>query len=449
MNVTTELRDNRQLVLTIEVPADQVEAALTQITRRLAQKHKVPGFRPGKAPRAIIERLVGKQALYKEVIEELGPKVYEEALEQRHITPYATGEMDSFTLEPLVLKMLVPLAPTVDLGDYRSLRLPNIEPLVDDHEVEHQLEHLREDQAILEPAGAVPAETHMIARVDFESRVNGRPFIAKQSGAPINLYPPLDRDEDQLDFSAAIIGMMPGEDKTFTLGVPDSDQYGEFRGKTADFRVHLVELQRRELPAVDDALAQTVGAYETLDALKDSLRAELRARQQRDADSRYSDQVLEALVKGATVEYPPQMLTSEVSTMVAHTEKRLKDQNMTMAEYLKALGKTDEEYREELRPTAAIRLRRGLVINQLIKEEGLSVTDAEVAQRIAEMAEPLGEHGADARQSLSSDENRLLIMFDLLSSAGLARAIAIAKGVAPAKLAAAPAEQPDQPVATL
>ncbi len=433
MNVTTEPRDNRQLALTIEVEPERVEKALAQAARRLAQKYKVPGFRPGKAPRAVVERMLGKQALYEEVIDQLGPVVYKEALEQHNIDPFGPGEMEDFTMEPMVFKMLVPLAPVVDLGDYRSIRLPYIEPTVDEHDIEHQLEHMQENQAIIEPVGDVPAEVNMIAKVDIEGTVEGESFISKQSGVTINLYPPLDRDEEMLDFSAPIIGMTPGEDKAFSLVVPDSDRYGEFRGKTADFNVHLIELQKRELPALDDALAQTVGDYETLDALKDVIRAELRTNLVREADHKYSDQVIDAIVKGATIEFPPQMLTSEVDALIERTEKRMKDQNMTLEEYLKALGKTDEEYREELKPTAEIRLKRGLVLNELIKAEGLSVADEDVVQRIIEMAQMYGERAAEARKAFLSDENRQSIMLDLLSSAGLARAVAIAKGQAPDK----------------
>lgn len=436
MNVTTEPRDNRQMALTIEVEPERVEKALAQAARRLAQKYKVPGFRPGKAPRAVIERMMGKQALYEEVIDVLGPQVYKEALEQHDLDPYGPGEMEDFTVEPMVFKMLVPLAPIVNLGDYRSIRLPYIEPTVDEHDVEHQLEHMRENQAIVEPVGDVPAEANMIAKVDIEGTVEGQEFISRQSGVAINLYPPLDRDEEMLDFSSPIIGLKPGEDKSFSMVVPDSDRYGEFRGKTADFQVHLIELQKRELPALDDALAQTVGDYETLDALKDVIRAELRNNLIREADSKYSDQVIDAMVKGATIEYPPQMLKSELDALVERTEKRMKDQNMTLAEYLKALGKSDEEYREELKPTAEIRLKRGLVLNQLIKEEGLSVADEEVVQRIIEMSQMYGDRAADARKAFMADENRQSIMLDMLSSEGVARAVAIAKGQAPDKPAA-------------
>ena len=433
MNVTTELRDNRQMALTIEVPPDRVEAALAQAARRLASKYKVPGFRPGKAPRAVVERMLGKQAIFEEAIDALGPVVYKEALEQHNIDPFGPGEMEDVTLEPMVFKMLVPLAPIVELGDYRSVRVPYIAPEVDEHEVEHQLDHIREDQAIVSPAGDVAAEENMVAKVDIEGTVDGQPFISQQNGVTINLYPPLDRDEEMLDFSASIVGMKPGDDKTFSLPIPQSDRYGEFGGKTGEFKVHLHELSKREVPALDDALAQTVGDYETLDALKDAIRSEVLTSKKRQADAEYGDKVIDELVKLAKIEYPPLMLNQEVDALIERTSKRMKDQNMTLEEYLKALNKSEDQYRDELKPTVEIRLKRGLVLNQLIKEEKLAVGDEEVVQRIIQMAEMYGERAAEARKAFLSDENRQSIMLDMLSSAGVARAIAIAKGEAPAK----------------
>ncbi|HTP10037.1 MAG TPA: trigger factor, partial [Anaerolineae bacterium] len=379
MNVTTEPRDNRQLLLTIEVPADRVDAALAQAARRLSQKYKIPGFRPGKAPRDVVERMVGKQALLEEVVDDLGPKVYKEALDAHHIEPYGMGEMEGFTLEPMVFKMIVPLAPLIELGDYRSLRVPYLEPAVDEHDVEHQLDHIRDNNAIVEPAGEdAVAAPNMIATVDIEGTVEGQPFIAKQNSVQINLYPALDRDEEMLDFSEPIIGMKPGEDKAFTLPVPATERYGEFGGKTAEFQLHLSSLQKRELPALDDALAQTVGDYETLDALKTEIRGELLNAAKRQADSQYSDECVDALVKQATIEFPPQMTKAEIDELIERTERRLKDQKMSMADYLQALGKTEEQYREELRPTAEVRLKRGLALTEFTREENISISDEEV-----------------------------------------------------------------------
>ncbi len=431
MNVTTEPRDNRQLLLTIEVPQERVDAALNQAARRLSQKYKIPGFRPGKAPRDVVERMVGKQALLEEVVDDLGPKVYKEAIEENNIEPYGMGEMEDFTLEPLVFKMLVPLAPVVELGDYKSLRVPYIAPAVDEHEVEHQLEHIRDNNAIVEPVGDdAVAEANMIATVDIEGTVEGAPFITKQEKVTINLYPPLDRDENMLDFSEPIIGMKPGDDKAFSLEVPDTDQYEQFRGKTADFEVHLHSLQKRELPALDDALAQTVGDYETLDALKEEIRSELANAAKRQADDQYGDECISALVKQATIEFAPQMIKAEVDELVERTERRVKQQKMTMQDYLEALGKTDEQYREELRPTAEIRLKRGLALSEIVKQENLSVADEEVEQQIDRMAAAYGPQAKEARKAFSEPQSRDAIKIDLLTQAGMKRLMAICKGEA-------------------
>jgi trigger factor len=244
-----------------------------------------------------------------------------------------------------------------------------------------------------------------------------------------------------LDFSVPIIGMKPGEDKAFSLPVPDTDQYEQFRGKTAEFAVHLHSLQKRELPALDDALAQTVGDYETLDALKDEIRSELLSAAVRQADDKYSDECINALVKQATIDFAPQMIKVEVDELVERTERRIKQQKMTMQDYLEALGKTEEQYREELKPTAEIRLKRGLALNQIIKQENLSVDDEAVEQQIDRMAAVYGPQSKEARKALSQPQNRDGIKIDLLTQAGMKRLIAICKGEAD-KQADTPVEEP-------
>jgi trigger factor len=385
-----------------ELPQERVDAALAQAARRLSQSTR---FRASARQGAARGRGAhgGQAGSAEEVVDDLGPKVYKEALDTQKIEPYGMGEMEDFSLEPMVFKMVVPLAPFVDLGDYKSLRVPHIEPVVDDHEIEHQLDHIRENNAIVEPVGDDGiAEANMVATVDIEGTVDGAPFISKQEKVTINLYPPLDRDEDTLDFSEPIIGMKPGEDKTFSLPVPDTDSYGDARGKLAEFQVHLHSLQKRELPALDDALAQTVGDYETLDALKDEIRSELLSAAKRRADDQYGDECIAALVKQATIDFAPQMVKSEVDELVERTERRIKQQKTTMQDYLEALGKTAEQYREELKPTAEIRLKRGLALNQLIKQENLSVSDEEVEQQIDRMAAAYGPQSNGSQDVLTT-----------------------------------------------
>jgi trigger factor len=244
-----------------------------------------------------------------------------------------------------------------------------------------------------------------------------------------------------LDFSAPIIGMKPGEDKTFSLSVPDADNYEQFRGKTAEFNVHLHSLQKRELPALDDALAQTVGSYETLDALKDEIRSELLSAAQRQADDQYGNECISALVKQATIDFAPQMIKSEVDELIERTERRIKQQKMTMQDYLEALGKTEEQYREELKPTAEIRLRRGLALNQIVKQENVSVSDEEVEQQIDRLAAAYGPQSKEARKALSQPQSRDALKIDLLTQTAMKRLMAICKGEAD-KAVEEPADKP-------
>jgi len=279
----------------------------------------------------------------------------------------------------------------------------------------------------------------MIATVDIEGTVDGGPFITKQSSVQISLYPPLDRDEELLDFSEPLMGLKAGEDKTFTLQVPATERYGDFAGKPAEFQVHLISLQKRELPALDDSLAQTAGDYETLDALKNEIRGELLEAAKRETDNTYSDECVDALVKQATVEFPPQMIKSQIDDLYEHTERRMKEQKMDMAQYLEMLGKTEEQYREELRPTAEVRLRRGLALAELTKVESITVDDEAIDQQIDRLAAAYGPQSKEARKAFSSEGARESIKIDLITQAGLTRLMAICKGEA----------QADRPVDTL
>ena len=224
--------------------------------------------------------------------------------------------------------------------------------------------------------------------------------------------------------------------------MPDTDSYGDFRGKNAEFKVHVVDLKKRELPALDDALAQTVGDYETLDALKAQIRSELAKNLEQQASAAYSDKVIDAIVAQAAIEFPLQLVESETDSMIEHTEKRMKDQNLTMDQYLAALGKSKDEYRTELKPSAETRLKRGLALNQIIQEEGLTVSAEEVDQQINLMVASFGEQADVARKSFSSEKAREAILIDLLSQAGLERAMAIARGEAPALPETQPVVEP-------
>jgi trigger factor len=445
VKVTTEPRDNRQIALTIEVEPERVEAALARAAKSLAHKTNIPGFRKGKAPRRIIEQMFGTGALLDEALDDLGQQVYREALDQEKIEPYGPGQLEDLQTDPLVLKMLVPLPPKVELGDYRSLRVPFAAPAVDDHEIEHQIEHLRERHAIIEPIpeGAAADWGHL-ATLDLRSSVEGRAFIERANASLVLAKQHLD-DAVQVvpGFEEHIVGMKIGEEKSFSLPVPDEDDYGDARAKTADFMVTLKDLRLRSLPDADDALAQTVGDFETIDALREAIRQDLADAKRREAESDYIDRVIDRLLETAQIEFPPMLIEEELDEMLERTDRRLRDQKLGLEEYLKVLGKTRDEYRQEMRPTAEARLRRGLLLRRVVELERLSVDESEVRQEIETVSAAFGQRAGSVRDSLSGDESRRRLELDLLTRRALDRLAAIARDAAPPL--AEPAAEPVQP----
>ncbi len=442
MKVTAEPRENRQVALTIEVDPDRVETALTAAARRIAGKVNIPGFRKGKAPRQVVEQMFGKDALYNEVIDELGTKVYIEALEQAKIDPIGPGQLENMQTDPLVLRMVVPLAPRVELGDYRSLRVPFEAPPVSDAKVDHQIEHLRERHALLEPApeGAAANWGHLVT-LDIHSTVEGETFI-NQADTTVML------ERENIDgrvqvvpgFEEQIVGLEVGDQKTFSLPVPDDVAYGRFQEKAAEFSVTLKDTKIRTLPDADDALAQTVGDFETIDALRDAIRKDIADADLREAQAVYADRVVTRLLETAQIEFPPLIVDRELDAMLERTDERLRSQGRNLEQYLKMLSKTQEEYREELRPTGAGRIQRGLLLARIVELEGLIVDEAEIDAEIESASGGYGRRADQVREAPSSDENRESVRLDLLTQKALDRLAAIARGEAPQP--AIPAAEP-------
>jgi trigger factor len=434
VKVTTEPLENRQLALTIEVESERVEAALAKAAKNIAGKANIPGFRKGKAPRHIVEQMFGKAALLEEAVDDLGQQVYREALEQEHIEPYGPGKLEDMQTDPLTFKMVVQLPPKVELGDYRSLREPFETPPVTDDEIEHQIEHMRERHAIVEPAPeGVAADWDHIASLNISSKVDDKDFI-QEAGFEITL------EKTHLDgavpvlpgFEEQIVGMKTGEEKTFTLTVPDDGSYDEsFKGKTAEFKVTLTGLKLRTLPDADDALAQTVGDFETIAALRDAIRQDIADAKKREAESAYVDRIINKLLETAKVEFPPALVEEELDEMLERTDRRLRDQKLNLDEYLKVLGKTRDEYRAELRPTAEGRIRRGLLLNEIVQAEHLDVDESEVQTEIESISASFGQRASQIRETLSSETSQRSIHLDILSRKGVNRLVAIARGEAP------------------
>jgi trigger factor len=431
LKIETQELEERQIQITIEVPPEKVQAAMRSAARRIGRQMRIPGFRPGKAPYEIILRRVGEEEIFEEALESLGQEVYRQALDTSDIEPYGPGSLEEVvSRDPLVLCFTVPLSPKVDLGDYRALRVPYEPPEIGDEDVEKVMEELRQRQALIEPVER-PAQLGDILLLDIEGDLldveegeEGR--LVRQEGVSYLL------DEEEVwPFPGAaqeLVGLEAGQEKTVEITFPEDYPAEEVRGKRARFKFTCHEVKSRSVPEWSDDLAREVGDFDDLDTLRAKVRQDLTAEANRRAEEEYGEKVIEALVEGATMEYPPRMLEEEIGDILHDMERRLQSQGLSMEDYLKLENKTAEDLRKDVEPQARRRLERALVLGKLVEAEGIEVSAQEIDAEIDRLAESIGIGVEQARGLFDTPGGRRRVELELLTRKAIARLVSIAKG---------------------
>lgn len=431
MKIDTQPQDNRTLKLTVEVDDERLQPALRAAARRISKGHRIPGFRPGKAPYEVVLRHFGENTLYQTALEDLSQSIYKEVLQQEQIEPYAAGELQDIQLKPVVLTYSVPLAPQVELGDYRALRVPFEAPSVSDEAVQEQLERLREHQAVVEPVER-PAQLADAVTLDAKAFLNTgeNPSDFLLADQDVSLVLDEKADWPMPGFAAQVVGMSAGEERKFDLAFADDFANESLRGQVAHFEVAVKEVKARALPEWNDELARSLGDYESLEALRAGVRENLERQASRQVERAYADQVIDQLVGQATVTYPPMLLEHELDAVLNDLDRRLREQRLTLDDYLKIQNKTREQLRAESRPVAESRLKRSLVLGRVVSLEGLTVDAEEVDERVEALSTPWGERAGEMRKALSTDDSRRMLAGDLLTDKAVERLVAIGKGEA-------------------
>jgi trigger factor len=425
LEVTAERLENCQVELTIEVDEERVEQELRRVARHLSKRRRIPGFRPGRAPYDVVLRYFGKDALYREVLEDLSQTVFKEALEQEGIEPFAQAELMDVQFEPMVLKMVVPVAPIVELGDYRQLRLTPPEVSVSDEEVETALKRIQAQHGQWQPVER-PAQLDDQVIVDIESTVEGEVVFSNQERS---LLLKAESSYPVPGFNEQIVGMVIGQDREFDLTYPENLANEKLAGKESHFKVHLYDLKELMLPELDDDLAKTAGDFETFDELKAEVRESLQAEAEREAESHFTSEVLTAMVERARIEFPLVLLERELDSLLEEQDRVLKQQEgLTLDNWLEINKKSREEYRDELHPQAAERLKRGLALGKVVELEGIMAEEEEIEAQIESMSSSFGEQADKARDVFSSPDNMRSIASNLLTNKALQRLTAIARG---------------------
>ncbi|MBI4496494.1 MAG: trigger factor [Chloroflexi bacterium] len=447
MKITTEKLPRSQVLLNIEVEPEQMERSLERAYRRIANRTTIPGFRKGKAPRSLIERYLGRSALVEEALEQLIPQAYNEALEAEHIDAIAQPKIEVVQDEPPIFKATVPVRPTVELGDYRSLRFPRPQVEVTDQEVEEELEQLRQRSAPWEPVER-PVQLDDLVTLDVQSTVEGRPFVNDKGIS----YPVVQGFAFPLPgFADQLVGAELGVPKEFTLTLPEDAAQADLAGKPVAFTVTVQEIKAKKLPELNDEFAKGVGeGYESLEALRAWLRDQLREDKERENRRELEDRVVQAVTDQATLEYPDVLVEHEVDHLLEDViPPSISNNQARLEEYLHAIGKTREELREERRPNAAQRVERSLVLSKLAEQEQITVSDEEVAAEVVRIVSTAGAQAERMRELLSSQAGQESITRMLRTRKTLERLIdltAAPDGTAAAEGAAAPEPEQDTAV---
>jgi trigger factor len=434
LKIETQELEDRQVELTVEVPEDRVQAAKRSSAKRLSKDARIPGFRPGKAPYEVILSKYGEEVIFEEALEILGQEAYRESLDDAELDPYAPGSLEEIvSRDPLVLRFTVPLVPEVELGDYREIRIPYEESEVTDEAVESMMEELRQRQALIEPVER-PAEDSDIVVLDIHGELLDQEDdedaeLVNQDG--VSILVDEETDFPFLGIYEHLMGMVEGDEKTVEHTFPEDYAAEDLQNKHASFQLKCSGVKSRLVPEWSDDLAKSIGEFEDLLDLRIKVRESLTEQATQEAETAYAEQVMEMVIEGAQVTYPPIVLENEIDHLMRDLEMRLSSQNLAFDDYLKIEGKNAEEIRDELKPAAEERVSRGLVLGQVVEDENIEVGDEEVTQEIERMLEPLGDSGNDSlKEVFDTPEGRNRIGMDLLTKKAMDRLMDISKGEA-------------------
>ena len=415
MNVTVTPAPRSALNVRVEVPAERLDAAIGEAVRHLSQRNRIPGFRPGKAPRGVIEAVVGRDAVLEEAMDHLVQRAYRDALVEKEILPLAQAQVNVEQGEegkPVIFTATVPVRPEVTLGDYRGFNFKPEIDVIDDAKVQNVVDELRDQNASLGPVEDRGARNGDYAVIGYTGTRDG---VAFEGGTAERM--PLIIGEERLipGFEAHLVGLKPGETTAFDITFPEDYPEESLAGKGARFEVELKELREKILPPEDDDFARSLGQFEDLAAL----RAEIRTRLERNALDRarheFADKIIEYATANATLELPDILVDQEVEIMHDELRGSLARQGIDEAAYLKVTGKTEDDLHADFRPRAEKRVKVLLVLSKIAEAEGLEVSDRDVNE---EVRKARARYGNDRKTTayFESDRGRSFIRSTLRRS---------------------------------
>ena len=425
MKVSTTQLPPRQVSLAIEVEDERFQRAVEDAYRRLAGRVDVPGFRRGKAPRQMVERYLGRDRVIEDALDRLVPEVVNEAIKQEGVEAFTRPRVESIDLDPLRVKATVPLAPRVELGDYKSqVRVPTEEPAIDPEQVDSVIERLRESHAQWVPVERAVQIGDRVG-IDLHGVVSesGRELLDSKDAEYV-----VDPEGAQPapGFAEHLVGTSAGEEKSFALTLPDDYRDEDLRGQPVDFTVKLHWVKAKELPPIDDELAQQVGDYPDVGTLRTTIAGQLREREEERIRQQLETSALDKLVEISTVEFPPQLIEHQTDHMLEQFARNVEQQGLQLEQYLRLTGKDADGFRQEVRGEAETRVRRSLALDAFADAEQINVEDQEVEDEVRRAAAGASESDAVERLALANPNTLARVREVTRERKALARLVSLA-----------------------
>ena len=382
MKITQDEVVDNQTTLHIELEEEDLSPYLDRGYQRIANQIVIPGFRKGKAPRRVVESMIGRESLLNEVLDNMVFEVIGKVIEERELDSVGIPRIDDLDLDPVQFTAVVPLRPDIDLGEYESIRVEYEEAEVTDEQVSERIQGIRESLGTWETVER-PAQFGDMVVMTMSSDVEGE---NRWNGEDTSFYMADDGRYPVPGFADNLVDLEIGQPTEFTLEIPEDFSDASLAGKEASFNVTVTEVRERVLPELNDEFAQGLpDGFADLDALTTTVRESMTSEAEMQTQMEYRDSVIEALLESATFTVPPVILETEVERIQDTQRQSLENANIQVVDYLAAIGMTEEEAEREAEEQAEQRVRRTLVINKLADLEDVEVTDPEIDEQFNQL----------------------------------------------------------------
>ena len=391
MSIKIEKTENKnELKLEFKIEAKKFDEAIMKVYTKSAKYFNIPGFRKGKAPFIIVERMYGDEIFYEDAFNELVPPIYDKEIEENKLEVVSRPDIHIENMkkgEDLVFTATVQTKPEVVLGQYKGVELKKVEYKVTDEDVNHELEHMQEHNARIITVEDRPVKEKDIAVIDFEGFVDGKAF---EGGKAENHELEIGSNTFIPGFEEQMIGMKAGEEKDINVTFPEDYFSKDLAGKEATFKVKLHEIKEKKLPTLDDEFAKDVSEFDTLNDLKTSIKEKKQAQNDDRAKHETESLAIEAVSNNTPIDIPSGMIETEIDAMIRDLEQQLSYQGINLDQYLHMINKTRKEIEDNYKEQAEKNVKSRLVLEAIIKEEKLEASDDEVSAKIKEMATNYG-----------------------------------------------------------